>query len=72
MPSVSRAQRRYMGMVEALKKGELRKPKQMSATRWRRLRRRLQRTAAGMTETQVTHYSRTPEDGLPARARKRR
>jgi len=72
MPSVSRSQRNFFGMVEAYKAGTLKKPKGMSPARWRALVRRLARASGGMSGEQVRHYSRTSEKGLPERARKKR
>lgn len=57
MPSVSKKQRRFMGMAKAIKEGK--KVPGASAA--------VKKAAKGMTSTQLSHYAGTKEKGLPMR-----
>jgi len=62
MPSKSKKQQKFMGMVYALKKGEI-KPSQVSA--------QVREAAKSMTTKQAEEFAATRTKGLPTRIKER-
>jgi len=58
--AVSKKQQRFFGMVHALQKGEL-NTKGMS----KRLKKNLQKTAAGISKHEAEKFAKTKHKGLP-------
>ena len=59
MPAVSKSQQRFMGMVCATKKGEMKDPSPEVA-----------KAAAGMSEKDACDFARTKHDDLPEKKQK--
>lgn len=62
MPAMSRSQRRLMGMVHAYNKGEL-----SLAGKPKSLRHKIQSISDSMSDADVLHFAKTPQDDLPER-----
>jgi len=62
MPARSKKQQKFMGMVYALKKGEI-KPSQVSA--------RVREAAKSMTASQAKEFAGTRTKGLPTRIKEK-
>ena len=59
MPAVSKAQQRFMAMVRATQKGELKDPPEA-----------VERAAKSMTKRQARDFAKTKHKGLPERVEK--
>jgi hypothetical protein len=61
MPAKSKKQRKFMGMVRAVQKGELKNPSPKA-----------KKAAGSMTKKAVKEFAATPEKKLPVKVRKKK
>ena len=61
MPSKSKKQRKFMGMVHAVQKGDMKSPSK-----------EVSKTAGSMTTKQSGDFAKTKEKGLPVKTKKKK